>query len=218
MPPMSDPAQKPGEADTRFAVLLFTDICDSTALKAQRGAIAYRAAAEMHNQLFEQLAAEEKLTLIKNTGDGYFARTTSVAAAVRFALRLQHGLRVMPWPEFPLVTRVGIHAGEVADITTLGQVDVLAPAADLVARIMGLAVGGQILLSRWPFDEARQPSVDAVDVVGGDLHHGSGCGRAALGSVIQDTDADITAGQFNATSDALAQISSHDRHVARAHL
>lgn len=136
-------------------MLLFTDICDSTALKAHHGALAYRAAAELHNRLFEQLAAEEKLMLIKNTGDGYFARTTSVAAAVRFALRLQHGLRTMAWPQFPLVTRVAIHAGEVADITTLGQADVLAPAADLVARIMGLAGGGQILLSRWPFDEAR---------------------------------------------------------------
>ncbi len=150
------PAPATAAADaTSFAVLLFTDICDSTALKAQHGALVYRTAAELHNRAFEQLAAEEKLTLIKNTGDGYFARTASVAAAVRFALRLQDALRAMAWPDFPLFTRVGIHAGEVADITTLGQTDVLAPAADLVARIMSLASGGQILLSRWPFDEAR---------------------------------------------------------------
>ena len=140
---------------TQFAVLLFTDICDSTALKAHHGAMAYKRAAELHNALFEKIAAEENLTLIKNTGDGYFARTTSVAAAVRFALRFQHGMRGMAWPAFPLTTRVGIHAGEVADITTLGMADVLAPAADLVARVMGLAVGGQILLTRSPFDEAR---------------------------------------------------------------
>ena len=140
---------------TQFAVLLFTDICDSTALKARHGALEYKVAAEAHNALFERIAEEEKLTLIKNTGDGYFARTTSVAAAVRFALRFQHGMRAMGWPSFPLTTRVGIHAGEVADITTLGQADVLAPAADLVARVMSLAVGGQILLTRWPFDEAR---------------------------------------------------------------
>ena len=140
---------------TQFAVLLFTDICDSTALKAHHGALEYRKVAELHNRLFERMAVEEELTLIKNTGDGYFARSLSVAAVVRFALRFQYGMRTMDWPGFPITTRVGIHAGEVADITTLGQADVLAPAADLVARVMGLAVGGQILLTRGPFDEAR---------------------------------------------------------------
>ncbi len=149
------PSQSGPDERTQFAVLLFTDICDSTALKAQHGALEYKKVAELHNALFERLAAEEKLTLIKNTGDGYFARSTSVAAVVRFALRFQHGMRVMAWPGFPITTRIGIHAGEVADITTLGQADVLAPAADLVARVMGLAVGGQILLTRGPFDEAR---------------------------------------------------------------
>ncbi len=150
----SQSAAPPDEL-TQFAILLFTDICDSTALKAQHGALEYKRATELHNRLFERIAEEENLTLIKNTGDGYFARTGSVAAAVRFALRFQHGMRTMMWPGAPLITRVGIHAGEVADITTLGQADVLAPAADLVARVMGLAVGGQILLTRWPFDEAR---------------------------------------------------------------
>ncbi len=155
---------------TQFAVLLFTDICDSTLLKARHGALEYRRVAEMHNRMFEELAAEEKLTLIKNTGDGYFARSLSVAAVVRFALRFQHAMRTAAWPGFPIVTRVGIHAGEVADITTLGQADVLAPAADLVARVMGLAVGGQILLTRWPFDEARHfvrmhPQVDSGEAL-----------------------------------------------------
>lgn len=152
---MSDGIQAKQSDITQIAVLLFTDICDSTALKAKYGAMAYKVAAEAHNALFERLAAEENLTLIKNTGDGYFARTTSVAAAVRFALCFQYHMRTMHWPSFPLTTRVGIHAGEVADITTLGHADVLAPAADLVARVMSLAVGGQILLTRGPFEEAR---------------------------------------------------------------
>ena len=148
------PSPQPAEA-TQFAVLLFTDICDSTALKVKHGAPAYRAAAERHNQLFERLAAEEKLTVINYTGDGYFARTPSVVAAVRFALRFQHGMRAMAWPDFALTTRVGIHAGEAAEITVRGHTEVLAPAADLAARVMGLAVGGQILLTRGSFDEAR---------------------------------------------------------------
>ena len=101
---------------TQFAVLLFSDIRDSTALKVKHGAPAYKAAAELHNLLFERLAAEEKLTVVIYRGDGYFARTASVVAAVRFALRFQHGMRTMAWPDFALTTRVGIHAGEAADI------------------------------------------------------------------------------------------------------
>ena len=169
MPPIRQRVYKVTMLDelTQFAVLLFTDICDSTALKAKHGALEYKRAAELHNALFEKIAAEEKLTLIKNTGDGYFARTTSVAAAVRFALRFQHGMRGMAWGAFALTTRVGIHAGEVADITTLGMADVLAPAADLVARVMGLAVGGQILLTRSPFDEARHFVREHPDAVEG---------------------------------------------------
>ena len=140
---------------TQFAVLLFSDIRDSTALKVKHGAPAYKAAAELHNLLFERLAAEEKLTVVNYMGDGYFARTASVVVAVRFALRFQHGMRTMAWPDFALTTRVGIHAGEAADITARGRAEVLAPAADLAARVMGLAVGGQILMTRGPFDEAR---------------------------------------------------------------
>lgn len=143
------------ENRTEFAVLIFTDICDSTALKAEHGTLAYRTAAELHNALFERLAAEEEIELIKHTGDGFLGRTASVAAALRFALRLQHGLRTMKWPAFPLVTRVGIHAGEVLEIVALGHTDVLAPAADLAARVMALGLGGQILLTRWPFNEGR---------------------------------------------------------------
>lgn len=36
----------------------------------------------------------------------------------------------MQWPSFALKTRVGIHAGKVADIMTLGQADLIAQAAD----------------------------------------------------------------------------------------
>jgi class 3 adenylate cyclase len=143
------------EDSTRFAVLLFTDICDSTKLKRDHGALEYKRAAELHNALFERLAGEEKLIVVDSAGDGYFARASSVTAAVRFALRFQSAMRATAWPSFPLTTRVGIHAGEVTDMISLGKETLLAPSVDLAARVMSLAVGGQILLTRWPFDEAR---------------------------------------------------------------
>src|SRR5438067_144171 len=112
------PHDLPGtpEDSTQFAVLLFTDICDSTALKREHGALEYKRAAELHNALFERLAGEEKLIVVDSAGDGYFARASSVTAVVRFALRFQSAMRAMAWPSFPLTTRVGIHAGEVTDM------------------------------------------------------------------------------------------------------
>ncbi len=47
------------------------------------------------------------------------------------------------------------HAGEVTALVTEGGTGIVAPAADLAARVMSLAIGGQILLTRFPFDETR---------------------------------------------------------------
>ena len=143
-------------SETRFAVLLFTDIVGSTDLKARHGIPAYSVALRRHNEIFESLARGiAGSQIIKHLGDGYFAVFAGVADAVRFALLFQHAMRSEPWDAVALTTRLGIHAGEIADITTLERPDVLAPAADLAARVMSLAVGGQILLTRFPFDEAR---------------------------------------------------------------
>lgn len=125
-------------------------------MKAELGVPVYSAALRRHNALFEGLGAKfPDMRIVKNMGDGYFAIFAGIADAVRFALLFQHAMRVEPWGTAPLKTRVGIHAGEVSDIETLGQADVVAPAADMAARIMSLALGGQILLTRTPFDEAR---------------------------------------------------------------
>jgi WD40 repeat protein/class 3 adenylate cyclase len=142
--------------ETRFAVLLFTDIVGSTELKARHGVQAYSEALRTHNGHFERLAHEcRHVAILKNLGDGYFAEAGSIAEAVRFALLFQHAMREGPWREVCLTTRVGIHAGEIGTIDSELNSDIVAPAADLAARVMGLALGGQILLTRMPFDEAR---------------------------------------------------------------
>ena len=142
--------------ETRFAVLLFTDIVGSTDLKGRYGVPAYGEALRTHNTHFERLAHEGRnITILKNIGDGYFAEAGSIAEAVRFALLFQAAMRDGPWSRLRLTTRVGIHAGEVGIMNSEMGSDIVGPAADLAARVMGLALGGQILLTRLPFDEAR---------------------------------------------------------------
>ncbi|MCX6879251.1 MAG: protein kinase [Verrucomicrobia bacterium] len=142
-------------AETRFAVLLFTDIVGCAAMKVRYGVPAFSEALLTHNRHFEGLARECHLTILQNMGDGYFAEAGGVAEAVRFALLFQDAMREGPWGEVTLTTRVGIHAGEVSAVASEGGSGIVAPAADLAARVMSVALGGQILLTRVPFDEAR---------------------------------------------------------------
>ncbi|MCX6879263.1 MAG: hypothetical protein NTW21_36485 [Verrucomicrobia bacterium] len=142
-------------AETRFAVLLFTDIVGCAALKVHYGVPAFSEALVTHNRHFEGLARECHLTIVQNMGDGYFAEAGGVAEAVRFALLFQDAMREGPWGEVTLTTRVGIHAGEISAVAAAGGSGIVAPAADLTARVMSVALGGQILLTRSLFDEAR---------------------------------------------------------------
>ena len=150
------PASVQPAETTHFAVLLFSDIVGSTDLKARHGVPAYSEALRTHNGFFERIAREcRSIRILQNMGDGYFAEAGGVAEAVKFALLFQHAMREEPWGKVRLTTRVGVHAGEVGVVDSAGGCGVVGPAADLAARVMSLAVGGQILLTRFPFDEAR---------------------------------------------------------------
>ena len=142
--------------ETRFAVLLFTDIVGSTELKARHGVPAYTEALRTHNGHFERIAHDCLSTCtVQNRGDGYFAEAGSIAEAVRFALLFQEAMRDEPWGEVCLAVCIGIHAGEIGTFDEEDGAWIVGPAADLAARVTSLAVGGQVLLTRFPFDEAR---------------------------------------------------------------
>jgi class 3 adenylate cyclase len=86
--------------ETRFAVLIFTDIVGSTELKTHHGVPAYREALGVHNRHFESLAATSPgFRNLQNTGDDYFAEAPGVAEAERFALLFQQAMREGPWGE-----------------------------------------------------------------------------------------------------------------------
>jgi class 3 adenylate cyclase/serine/threonine protein kinase len=153
---------------SRLAVLLFTDIVGSTDLKGRLGAGAYPNLLQRHNDLFEQICRDERGDVLKHTGDGFFAAFTTASDAVRAALLFQHAIRSEPWPT-PISVRIGIHVGEVAMMEMAGRPDVVGVAADLAARVMSISAGGQILLTRAAFNDARQfvaqhPAIDGQPV------------------------------------------------------
>jgi WD40 repeat protein/class 3 adenylate cyclase len=152
---MSDGAQT-----SRLAVLVFTDVVGSSELKTRLGVLTYAKLLARHDALFRELLEHfPSAEVIQDTGDGFFAAFQTVGDAVRFALRFQDAMHREPWGTAePFQTRVGIHLGELAHVAgpAGGSPKVVGIAADLTQRVMSLACGGQILLTRAAFDEARQ--------------------------------------------------------------
>ncbi len=145
---------------TRLVVLLFTDIVGSVQLKSRLGDADAAQLIARHDRLFRgvfEFVGDGEI--LKDTGDGFLARFNTVSSAVNFALLFQDALRREPWPaKAPISVRIGLHLGEVSELEAdpAGRAKLSGLAIDLAARIMGLAEGGQILLTRALFDSARQ--------------------------------------------------------------
>jgi class 3 adenylate cyclase len=152
-----DKPEKPVPFASRLEVLLFTDIVDSTGIKSRVGTVAFTEYLRTHNSIFESIVAEcSNGRVIKHTGDGYFAVFATASEAIRSALTFQSRLATQHWDGEALQARVGVHLGEIAIVRMADRTDVVGSPADVAARIMSLAAGGQTLASRVAADEARR--------------------------------------------------------------
>ena len=153
----------------RLAALVFTDIVNSTHLKTRLRA-EYIPLLERHNELFETGIRETPgAEIIKHTGDGYFAAFPTASDAVHFALMFQARMKIEQWSPEKIETRLGIHIGEVVMMDMAGRKDIVGLSADIAARLMSLAVGGQILLTDAAFNNARQYVNRTPEILGGTL-------------------------------------------------
>ncbi|HEX4953668.1 MAG TPA: tetratricopeptide repeat protein [Thermoanaerobaculia bacterium] len=147
------------EQASRLMVLLFTDVVGSVDKKSRLGVAAYSRLISRHDALFRQsLAPCPDAEINKDTGDGFLAHFERVDSAVGAALRFVQALRAESWGLEPLEVRVGLHSGQVEVLPDEGGAPpkLVGLPVDLAARIMGLALPGQILVSRNVFDDARQ--------------------------------------------------------------
>ena len=137
---------------TCLQAFLFTDIIGSTALKQRVGDAEGARRIALHNASFrrciERFGGQEQ----DNAGDGFFATFSVPSAAVHAALAFQAELASQT-----VESRMGIHMGEAVLIPAPGGgVQFSGLAVDTAARVMGLAEGNQILVTRHAFDSARQ--------------------------------------------------------------
>ena len=122
-----------------LSTVLFTDLVGSTQRAAHLGDRAWTRLLERHHSMAQALICEHGGEPVKSLGDGLLATFTGPAQAVRCASRviaesMSQGLGV----------RTGVHTGEVE----ISNDDVAGLAVHLAARIMGLAEGGEVLVSR----------------------------------------------------------------------
>ncbi|MEE9293954.1 MAG: protein kinase [Phycisphaerae bacterium] len=154
------------DAPTVLRVFMFTDIVGSTNLKRRLGDAEGSKVIARHDGLFRECLARFGGREESNPGDGFFATFDVPSDAVRCALAFQKELGDLATPE-PLKVRVGIHMGETARVvgeTTKSEHNkLLGLAVDLTARVMDVAQGGQILLTRAAFDSVRQQVLSAPD-------------------------------------------------------
>lgn len=146
---------------TGLVTLVFTDVVGSTALKQRLGDRAGTALLQEHHRLVRQsMARFPGAAETGVAGDSFFIVFAKPSESVRFALCLQAALREFN-RKAPVVVedRIGIHLGEVVIAAEDGvrkPADFHGIHVDVCSRVMSLARGGQILVTRPVFDNARQ--------------------------------------------------------------
>jgi class 3 adenylate cyclase/tetratricopeptide (TPR) repeat protein len=141
--------------------LLFTDIVDSTKLKQTFGDREAIVVIQRHHAVIREILGHfSEGEEIETAGDSFFIVFTKPSDAVKFSLLVQARLRALSAEVGrPVFDRIGIHVGEVwiEEHESAGKAqDLYGLQVDTCARVQSLGQADQILLSRFPFDSARQ--------------------------------------------------------------
>jgi class 3 adenylate cyclase len=134
------------EAATRTFV--FTDMVSSTTHLVELGEEKWNELLDRHDELLTTSIRGHGGTVIKHTGDGFFAAFTTPAAAAVAAVEIQQTIA-----DEPFQVRIGLHSGEAlkrgSDYTGRG--------VNVAARIGALASGGEVLVSTDTLDGVETP-------------------------------------------------------------
>lgn len=122
-----------------LATVLFTDLVGSTERAAKLGDQAWASLLGRHHSMARAAIREHGGEPVKTLGDGVLATFSGPAQAVRCAQRV-----IAESATLGLDVRTGVHTGELE----IADGDVAGMAVHLAARIMGLAQGGEVLVSR----------------------------------------------------------------------
>jgi predicted ATPase/class 3 adenylate cyclase len=142
---------------------LFTDVEGSTRLWEAHPDLMPDALGE-HVRLLEQAIEDGGGSVVKETGDGIFAVFPAARAAVGATVAAQRALGAATWGGTgPLRARMGLHTGD----ATREHDDYHGTDVNRCARLMGIAHGGQVIVSETTFGLVRDhapPGVSFMDL------------------------------------------------------
>ena len=128
---------------TGTRTFLFTDVESSTALWDSEP-LAMSEAIRIHDGLLRAAIDRQCGAVFSTAGDGVAAVFESAPEAIDAAVDAQRAFEATTWPTtVPLRVRMGVHTG----VAEERHGDYLGPTVNRAARVMGLARGGQILVS-----------------------------------------------------------------------
>ncbi len=128
---------------TGTVTFLFTDLEGSTRLWEEHPE-AMKAALARHDVLLRDAIKANAGHVVKSTGDGVHAVFTTAHDALNAAITGQQALHAEPWSITPIAVRMAVHTGE----TEHREGDYFGSALNRAARLMGVAHGGQIVVSQ----------------------------------------------------------------------
>lgn len=155
------PCVLPAQSEPETATFLFADLAGYTALTEAMGDLRAADLAQEFSAEASLLLADHDAHEIKTMGDALMLHAHDPAQAISLGLRLTR--HVGARHEFPAV-RVGMHTGPAVERGG----DWYGATVNLAARVAGVAVAGEVLLTAATVDAAGP--LDDVEVVDRGLH------------------------------------------------
>ena len=137
----------------RLAAIVFTDMVGYSYLSQKNEALAMNLL-DTQSSLVRNALRRHGGREVKTIGDGFLLEFPSALEAIRFALEAQQELRDYNrtvGPERRLSLRIGVHVGDV--IARDG--DLFGDAVNIASRIVGVAEGGGVCVSRDVYDQVH---------------------------------------------------------------
>ncbi len=142
------------ELPSGTVTFLFTDLVSSTRLWEEQPDEMQRALAR-HDAVIRDAIETHRGHVVKTRGDGFHAAFSTARDAIDAAVAAQLALAAEPWGVTgPLLARIGIHTGE----AQYRDGDYYGTALNRAARIMSVANGGQVLVSRATEELVARPA------------------------------------------------------------
>jgi class 3 adenylate cyclase/tetratricopeptide (TPR) repeat protein len=178
-----------------LVTILFTDLVDSTQIKsllagsdiAVRNSTYFETILAPHRRKVEAELAAMGGRVVTTEGDAYFLIFSDAAQAARWAIEVQrsHELDPIATPRGPLQVKIGVHVGApLPDPEDPKQF--VGQEVDYAARVIGLARGGQILLSESAAALMRDAKIDGASFHAHGLRSLKGIGLVPIFELLHD--------------------------------